>query len=170
MSWQISKDFTISYAHRVFTQDLFTSGIVPKCRNIHGHDSHVSYIVESEQLTNNMVIDFMLLKPGMFKKLNVLHAEDLDHKLLISTKDPDFNKYKTIYPELKEIEPKSTISYITSSLFVIDFVPTAETLARFFYTEFKKYMEIMHDQFGIQYNKVLVNFRETLGTNCLYTE
>lgn len=91
-----------------------------KCKNIHGHRWKVEIMVSSESLCDEgqcrgMVVDFGDLKEDLEKLVN-----ELDHSFIIE----------------KNSLKKETIEVLESEGFelkVVDFRPTAENFAKYFY-------------------------------------
>ena len=128
MKWEISKTFRFEAGHRVWKQNLtygrgaeFTRNIEApqnKCVNLHGHSYVLEVTVSSDTLSEqDMVMDFYHIKNAL-KEL----IDTIDHSFIIDRDDPMFG-------ELKEIAEK----YGALKIFPVDFCPTAEALARFFY-------------------------------------
>ncbi len=128
MKWLISKTFRFEAGHRVWKQNLthgrgaeLTLGKevpVNKCINLHGHSYVLEVVLGSNTLSEQeMVMDFYHVKNAL-KDL----IETIDHSFIIDKKDP-------MYGELKEVAEK----YGAMKLFPVDFCPTAEALAKFFY-------------------------------------
>ena len=128
MRWQITKTFRFEAGHRVWKQNLtcgrgaeFTTGKeVPKnkCVNLHGHSYLLEVTLGSDVLSDqDMVMDFYHVKNAL-KDL----IEEIDHSFIIDINDPMFS-------ELKEVAEK----YGAMKIFPVDFCPTAEALAKFFY-------------------------------------
>ncbi len=167
--WTISKQFKISYAHRVFNQDLGTSELIPKCRNLHGHDSTIIYELMGSILKNDILLDYTFLKPQVFRQYDILHAEDLDHKMILSTKDTLFDKFLEINDLTKEslsLKKDDSSYFLNESLFIVNFVPTAETLSKFLYIEFEKLIIKMN---LTNIANISVYFNETSGSTCKFT-
>ncbi|MBK3332218.1 6-carboxytetrahydropterin synthase [Persephonella atlantica] len=125
MRYEITKKFKFEAGHRVWKQNL-TSGkgarlmggeIPPNpCLNIHGHSYKVEVTVGSDTLNEQeMVIDFYHIKAA----LKDLIDNKLDHSFIIDKNDP-------LYPSFKE-------HFGFLKLFVVDFCPTAEAIAKFIY-------------------------------------
>ncbi|ADC88753.1 6-pyruvoyl tetrahydropterin synthase and hypothetical protein [Thermocrinis albus DSM 14484] len=128
MRWQISKTFRFEAGHRVWKQNLtygrgaqFTvtkETPINKCVNLHGHSYLLEVVLGSDYLSEQeMVMDFHHIKSAL-KDL----IETMDHSFIIDVHDP-------MYPELKELAEK----YGSLKIFPVDFCPTAEALAKFFY-------------------------------------
>ncbi|MCS7278141.1 MAG: 6-carboxytetrahydropterin synthase [Aquificaceae bacterium] len=128
MRWQITKTFRFEAGHRVWKQNLtcgrgaeLTAGKeVPKnkCVNLHGHSYLLEVTLGSDVLSDqDMVMDFYHVKNAL-KDL----IEEIDHSFIIDLNDPMFR-------ELKEVAEK----YGAMKIFPVDFCPTAEALAKFFY-------------------------------------
>ncbi|MDQ7038410.1 MAG: 6-carboxytetrahydropterin synthase [Aquificota bacterium] len=126
MRWEISKTFRFEAGHRVWKQNL-TSGRgseftkekpVNKCINLHGHSYVLEVTVGSDTLTDQeMVMDFYHVKNAL-KDL----IDTIDHSFIIDVNDP-------MYEDLKRVAEK----YGAFKIFPVDFCPTAEALAKFFY-------------------------------------
>lgn len=105
-----------------FDSAHFLSGYVGKCSNIHGHRWKVEIQVSSESLCEDiqnrgMVVDFGKLKDDL-RNL----AEHFDHTLIIE----------------KGTLRKATMNALNDEGFAVrevDFRPTAENFARYFYEE-----------------------------------
>ena len=127
MRWEISKTFRFEAGHRVWKQNLtygrgaeFTRDEVPqnKCVNLHGHSYVLEVTVGSDTLSEqDMVMDFYHIKNALRELIDTI-----DHSFIIDTNDP-------MYEELKEVAKK----FGALKIFPVDFCPTAEALARFFY-------------------------------------
>lgn len=128
MKWQITKTFRFEAGHRVWKQNLtcgrgaeLTVGKevpVNKCINLHGHSYVLEVTLGSEELSEqDMVMDFYHLKNAL-KEL----IEEIDHSFIIDRQDPMFE-------ELKQVAEK----YGAYKVYPVDFCPTAEALAKFFY-------------------------------------
>ncbi len=136
MKWQISKTFRFEAGHRVWKQNLtfgrgseFTrnSGIPQnKCVNLHGHSYVLEVTVGSDVLSEqDMVMDFYHVKNAL-KDL----IDEIDHSFIIDVNDP-------MYGELKDVARK----FGAMKIFSVDFCPTAEALAKFFYDFLSKKLE-----------------------------
>jgi 6-pyruvoyltetrahydropterin/6-carboxytetrahydropterin synthase len=99
----ISRHHDICAGHRVV-------GHGGKCKNIHGHQYRITFVVTAEELDKlGMVIDFGEIKGRLCQWLE----EEWDHRLLLWEKDPWL-------PQLRDIDP-SVVSLPVN--------PTAENLA-----------------------------------------
>ena len=123
MSYTVSKTFRFEAGHRVWNQELNTIEGVQfenKCRNIHGHSYEVEVKIASLTLNNyGVVIDFTHIKYYMQQLI-----EKLDHAFIIDINDPLYE----------------TIKATNTKIFEVNFVPTAENLARFIYNYLKEYI------------------------------
>ena len=89
-----------------------------KCVNLHGHSYVLEVTVGSDTLSEqDMVMDFYHVKNAL-KDL----IDTIDHSFIIDVNDP-------MYEELKEVAQK----YGALKIFPVEFCPTAEALAKFFY-------------------------------------
>jgi 6-pyruvoyltetrahydropterin/6-carboxytetrahydropterin synthase len=102
--FQVTKTIEFSYGHRLLEHN-------GKCRHLHGHNGMVEVDVAAESLDRlGMVIDFGDVNDIVKTWIN----ETLDHKMLLSRRDP-------LVPLLEQAgEP----------LFLMDENPTAENIAR----------------------------------------
>ncbi|GBC88403.1 6-carboxy-5,6,7,8-tetrahydropterin synthase [bacterium HR13] len=128
MKWKITKVFSFEAGHRVWKQNLthgrgaeLTGRDVPlqnKCVNLHGHSYTLEVTLGSDTLSEqDMVMDFYHVKNAL-KDL----IDTMDHSFIIDVNDP-------MYEELKSVAEK----YGAFKIFSVDFCPTAEALARYFY-------------------------------------
>ncbi len=126
MKWLITKTFKFEAGHRVWKQNLtygrgsqFTEGSIQnKCINLHGHSYKLEVTLGSDVLSDQeMVMDFYHVKSAL-KDL----IEEIDHSFIIDRNDP-------MHDELKTLAEK----YGALKVFSVDFCPTAEALAKFFY-------------------------------------
>ncbi|MBU2574230.1 MAG: 6-carboxytetrahydropterin synthase [Elusimicrobia bacterium] len=108
----IKKIFHISYGHQLF-------GYRGKCANLHGHNARIEVVIKAEKLNaQDMVMDFTVLGARVKKWLDA----NLDHKVLLSSKDP----------LLKTLQAKGQKCFVTEAS------PTAEVLARLIFEALKK--------------------------------
>ena len=131
MRWRITKTFRFEAGHRVWKQDL-TSGRgagltrgeqVNRCVNLHGHSYRLEVTLGSENLSEqDMVVDFHHIKSAL-KEL----IDSIDHSFIIDVNDP-------MYDELRSVAER----YGACRIFPVNFCPTAEALARFFYDHLTK--------------------------------
>ncbi len=140
MKYEITKRFKFEAGHRVWKQNL-TSGKGAKlmgnevppnpCLNIHGHSYKLEVTVGSDTLNEQeMVIDFYHIKSA----LKHLVDDVFDHSFIIDKNDP-------LYPTFQE-------HFGCYKLTVVDFCPTAEAMAKYFYdylTKKLKEAELLDD-------------------------
>ena len=111
--------------HASFDSAHFLSGYEGKCRNLHGHRWKLEVTVSSEQLVREGQIRGMIVDFGELKKDVKNLADEFDHCLIIEK------------GTLKE----KTMEVLTEEEFKIiqvDFRPTAENFARYFYERMQK--------------------------------
>ncbi len=105
--YSVTKIISFCYGHRLLNYE-------GKCQYLHGHNGRAEILIESEALDSlSMVIDFSDIK-GI---IGGFIDKELDHRMILSKKDPVVQKLK----ELKE------------PLFLIDENPTAENIAKVIY-------------------------------------
>jgi 6-pyruvoyltetrahydropterin/6-carboxytetrahydropterin synthase len=104
---RVSREIGFCYGHRLLNYD-------GKCRYLHGHNGKVVITLEAEQLDAlGMVVDFTRLKRVVGGWID----EALDHKMVLHKDDP-------------------VLAYLRAQgepMFVVDFNPTAENIARLIY-------------------------------------
>ncbi|HJC49774.1 MAG TPA: 6-carboxytetrahydropterin synthase QueD [Candidatus Anaerostipes avistercoris] len=111
--------------HASFDSVHFLSGYEGKCRNLHGHRWKLEVTVSSEELVREGQIRGMIVDFGELKKDVKNLADEFDHCLIIEK------------GTLKE----KTMEVLTEEEFKIiqvDFRPTAENFARYFYERMQK--------------------------------
>ena len=111
--------------HASFDSAHFLSGYEGKCRNLHGHRWKLEVTVSSEELVREGQIRVMIVDFGELKKDVKNLADEFDHCLIIEK------------GTLKE----KTMEVLTEEEFKIiqvDFRPTAENFARYFYERMQK--------------------------------
>lgn len=159
--YKISKDFSMCYGHRVWTQKLdadYCEGgdASCKCKHLHGHEGLVTVHLEADSLSNGMVTDFKHL--GWLKNFI---DNNLDHKFVIDKNDPMYHMlvgdlYRVTtgdvyltklnrvcipghttsvgYTVNMNAVPPNTPTYETlEGYFIVDFVPTSENLAKWLF-------------------------------------
>lgn len=109
--WTIRKLFKFEAAHRL------VSSWSKKCQELHGHSYELELFLESSELNEDgMVIDF-----GKIKDLFKDKLEQFDHKVVLYEQD-----------YLSDLIGESVGSI------VVEFNPTAENMAKFFYELLEK--------------------------------
>lgn len=132
--YKVKKTFSLAYGHRLLNYN-------GKCENLHGHNGKIEIIIKAENLDEeNMVIDFTLIAEKLKTWLNA----NLDHKIILSKKDP----------LLKILRAEGQLCYETAEN------PTAEALAELI---FEKAKEIFP-------NVCEVKFWETDSSCAIYSE
>ena len=111
--------------HASFDSAHFLSGYEGKCRNLHGHRWKLEVTVSSENLAREGQIRGMIVDFGELKKDVKNLADEFDHCLII---EKGTLKEKTM-EALTEEEFK---------IIQVDFRPTAENFARYFYERMQK--------------------------------
>ena len=100
----VEKTFEFDLAHRIHNQNLdgsFTETDKPvlKCRRLHGHTAQLKVKLGSDELVDDMVIDYNEM--GFIKRM----IDDVfDHRTLLSSKDPLYEKVvKNIFSQYTNI-------------------------------------------------------------------
>ncbi len=110
--FSVKKIFFISYAHRLLNYN-------GKCENLHGHNARIEIKIESSKLNSEkMVEDFTKIK----NKAGVWLNENLDHKTILSNRDPLVNALKSH----------------KQKMFLTHENPTAEALCKIIYENIRK--------------------------------
>ena len=107
-TYRIRTEIDFAYGHRLLNYD-------GKCAHPHGHNARVEIELEGSHLDEaGMLVDFTVLKRALGDWVD----EHLDHKMILSSKDP-------LVPVLRDMnEP----------VYVMEANPTAETLAQLIYS------------------------------------
>jgi len=173
--WRISKQFECDYGHRVHAQKLNAEYSIDNClvcRHLHGHRMSVKIELEGETLDDSsMVTDFKHL--NWFKQFI---DTVIDHKFIIDINDPLFEQItNTPKSELIDMEYEGAKFKIVplldndpignelrESFVVVDFVPTSEEIARWFYDIASKKMAGL----GVKVSSVI--FNETPKSQSIY--
>jgi len=148
--WNISKEFSFCYGHRVWSQSLnpeFSLDDNLICRHLHGHQGKLKVYLQSDNLKSGMVSDF--------KHLNWLKKfidDELDHRFILDVNDPlypsllrDFYKngkainlishkqeYQTV--DISSLDnPNDATIEMYDSYVLVDFVPTSENISEWIY-------------------------------------
>ncbi len=123
--FEISKTFTFSSAHSVFSQQLnpkWTTSTYPKCRRLpgHGHDYKLTVYLSSDKLDKSqMVTDFHHLS-----WLKQFIDKCFDHKLILSSQDSGTLIFLSklgiledgaiVLPEIEKMKPSIKFYGVTS--------------------------------------------------------
>lgn len=126
MKYTITKIFKLDVGHRTWTQDMrkgrgkeFYDRSVPynKCANLHGHSLLISITLGSNTLDEqNFVMDTDLIKVPIKEII-----DKMDHSFIVDKNDP-------LYGDIKAMCEKDNLR-----IYTVDFSPTFEALARYFY-------------------------------------
>lgn len=107
-------------AEHSFDSAHFLSGYAGKCANIHGHRWRVEVEVQSKTLVKSGQLDGMVIDFGDLKKDVKAMADSYDHALIIQ----------------KDTMREATLNCLNQdgfNIIVVDFRPTAENFAAFFF-------------------------------------
>lgn len=108
-----------------FDSAHFLLGHKGKCSNIHGHRWQIVAKIGEKTLIDGGEADGMILDFANFKKILRGLADEFDHKLII---ERDSLKPTT----LKALEDENF------KIIILDFRPTAENLAKYFFDKLKE--------------------------------
>ena len=105
--FRVSQEIDFCYGHRLLNYD-------GKCKHLHGHNGRLIIVLEAENLDERgMLVDFGDIK----RSVRTWVDNELDHRMILNRNDP-------IIPYLQSInEP----------MYLIDWNPTAENIARLVY-------------------------------------
>jgi 6-pyruvoyltetrahydropterin/6-carboxytetrahydropterin synthase len=112
-------------AEHSFDSAHFLAGYTGKCGNIHGHRWKVEIEIQSETLVEGGQLDGMVIDFGDLKKDVKEMVDYYDHALIVQA--------STLRQETLACLIEDNFRVIT-----VDFRPTAENFAAFFYKEMKK--------------------------------
>jgi 6-pyruvoyltetrahydropterin/6-carboxytetrahydropterin synthase len=105
--FQITRELHFCYGHRLLDYE-------GRCSRLHGHNGVVLLTLESEALdTSGMVADFGVIRERLGRWID----DELDHRMILRQDDPAI-------PALRSLG---------EALYVVEFNPTAENLARFLF-------------------------------------
>lgn len=112
--YQITVEFTFSYAHRLQNHP-------GKCRNLHGHNARVQVVLESPKLDENgMVVDFAHVKDviGQWLDRHWDHATILEHNdpLLTLLAAPSYRVLATDRPPAAEVLARAIYTYAEANI------------------------------------------------------
>lgn len=199
MRYEINKTFDgIDLAHRVDTQQLdseFTEGnsCELKCRRMHGHGVEIIVRLGSNELVNNMVLDYNEL--GFIKKLIKNH---LDHHTLININDPLYdiivkkpydvvNKYvETPLHRVDEYSSSDQFMYTIDipealkfdndlgawfrAMTVVSFPTTSENICRWLFNIIKPKIEEYNKRNNTNVKLLMTGYKETPTSLATYSE
>ena len=105
--YKVKKIFNIAYGHRLFNYD-------GKCKNLHGHNGKIEINLRSPELNaESMVIDFTLIAAKLKKWLD----KNLDHKVILSKKDPLLKTLRANGQECYETAENPTAEVLAELIF-----------------------------------------------------
>lgn len=180
MTWTIDKEFGFDYGHRVHTQKLNTEFSIDDacvCRHLHGHRGKVHvYLTAGGLDPQGMVTDFKHL--GWLKKFL---DDTVDHKFLIHSEDPLYNKIvgrdielvpvlvpgtthvACFAPDMTSFTPGTPDFEYYEGLVIVNFIPTSEYLSKWLF-------EVAHEKMkklGVTVSRV--DWWETPKSKSTYT-
>lgn len=143
--YRVSRRIDIDAGHRIMTHGS-------KCRHVHGHRYGIEAVCEAIDLHHDgeqtdMVVDFGFLKDEMVKAIDVpcdhgFIAALADRELLgmfVPAGAADEDWIATLEAEVRAHgEATTTNTRLKTKLTVVPFQPTAECLARHWYTKLKQ--------------------------------
>lgn len=187
--YTIEKTFTGDLAHRIHNQNLdskFTEGNsrVLKCRRLHGHTFSLKVKLGSENLVDDMVLDYNEI--GFVK--NMIN-DILDHRTLLSKNDPWFEKVVKTVPEFWNETYGSLplintewdceqvdISYIKdqdikeflSSFTLVPFTTSSENISKWIYEIVEKRVNDYNYRNKTDVKVLSVSYKETPNSEAVY--
>lgn len=187
--YTIEKTFTGDLAHRIHNQNLdsnFTEGNskVLKCRRLHGHTFSLKVKLGSEELVDDMVLDYNEI--GFVK--NMIN-DILDHRTLLSKNDPWFNKIVVIIPEywnetygnlplvktewdceqvdISNIEDQDIKEFL-SSFTLVPFTTSSENIAKWIYGIVEKRVKDYNERNNTKVKVLSVSYKETPNSEAVF--
>lgn len=129
---------------------------------LHGHNYRVQVRGNAPELDDDMVFDFLNIKP-IVRKI----CDSLDHKLLIPKNNPNL----TIEDKEKNYNiitrDESVFSIPKSDILLLPIENTsAERIAAYLAQEIKK---MVYDQYKFEFNELEIEVEETPGQSAVYT-
>ena len=150
MPFTLDKSFKIDIGHRIWNEDMrvgraselySSSSPFPynKCTSLHGHSLQVSFLFESKDLDEHgFVLDSNLLKAPLLELIG-----KVDHALIIDKNDP-------LFSTITDLCKKEKLKF-----YPVDFCPSFEALAKFFFDECQKILSQCNQQeFRLQKVKI----------------
>lgn len=187
--YTIEKTFTGDLAHRIHNQNLdsnFTEGNskVLKCRRLHGHTFSLKVKLGSEELVDDMVLDYNEI--GFVK--NMIN-DILDHRTLLSKNDPWYEKIIQIAPEywnetygplplvntewdceqvdISNIEDQDIKEFL-SSFTLVPFTTSSENIAKWIYGIVEKRVDTYNKRNNTNVKVLSVSYKETPNSEAIY--
>lgn len=190
--WTIDKQFDFCMGHRVWTQTLdpkYSIDSICACRHHHSHSGILKLFLGSDELINNMVLDFKFLNcykklvdevidhkfvwdfndPGHIHELPELYSETLDG---LDPKYFDVQEYgyktikqsviDTIKSKYEHTKHKNAIQEKLEGFVFVDFCPTSENLCKWWLEIAEKMLK------DLDVNVVAVEYWETPKSHCRY--
>lgn len=120
----ITKEIEIDMAHRVLNHKS-------KCKNLHGHRYKIEVGVDDKVITTpgssdeGMVIDFGDLKEIMMQEIDTVY----DHNAVFYEEDPIWGYFEPLDDGEESFDKEEQSKKMIS----VDFIPTAENLAKHWY-------------------------------------
>jgi 6-pyruvoyl-tetrahydropterin synthase len=129
---------------------------------LHGHNYRVQLKGEVGQLKNDMVFDFLDIKPIVREV-----CDSLDHKLLIPKDHPQIK----IYENTRNIEittpDESFFSVPKQDVLLLPILNTSvERLAQYIC---QQVLELTHQRFGFKFENLEIEVEETVGQSAIYS-
>jgi 6-pyruvoyltetrahydropterin/6-carboxytetrahydropterin synthase len=173
---QITKKINFVAGHRVHSQNLPKSLGPNKCRHLHGQEYVLEVFASRDLQSDGMVMDFTF-----FNHLNNFIQKHLDHKFILDINDPLFdmitgtslsdakllyytvdktdeylkitNQNNALFAKFSKFHPDNRNEF-RESFVLVNFIPTAENLARWFIDVIERFKEVNIFPADLQVSKV----------------
>jgi len=179
--FEISKNFQICYAHRVFSQNVnekYSGSSDCPCQKIHGHGGVITVSLSAPSLdTRGFVIDY--------KELSFVRDfldNNIDHRFIISDLDPGFLRLVGYTPaQFKAMSSKISLLdevgmgyrtfddsdvHLDSFVMIENINPTSENLSKWVYEGIEKVINLSEFDCTVNY----VDWSETAKTHARYSK
>lgn len=130
---------------------------------LHGHNYRVQIRAKAPQLSDDMVFDFLNIKPIVREV-----CDSLDHKLLIQGEHPEMKIYDEEKNYRFEMPDQSMMSIPKTDVLILPIVNTsAERLAVYLCQQIK---ELVLKKYQFEFSEIEIEVEETPGQSAVYLD